>query len=161
MPMTVKEMGLTGRKPAGLFICLVETKTDVRGQLPRGRNHMSEFPEKFVRLHQGEEFVRATTIETVTKSDDLLLHLAHLIHRIAGIRERAWNNRLELFRDWLLTPLSGSGQNLPCPPPMTITSFHSPCQTSARRRSPPRSMVARSVPMAVCFSWPARTSALA
>src|SRR6185312_4766849 len=81
--------------------------------------------------------------------------LAHLIHCIAGIRKRAWCNRLESLRDWLSTPLSSPGQNLPCPPPTTIPCFRSLCQTSARRRSPPRLTAARSVPMAECFFWPA------
>src|SRR6202035_4469132 len=46
--------------------------------------------------------------------------LAHLIHCMAGIRWRAWYKRLESRRDWVLTPLSTPGQNLPCPP-MTTT----------------------------------------
>src|SRR5208282_4434437 len=55
--------------------------------------------------------------------------------------------RLESHRDWLSTPLSMSGQNLPCPPPTTIRFYHSLCQVSARRRSPPHSTAAGSVPM--------------
>src|SRR5277367_5216337 len=87
--------------------------------------------------------------------------LAHLIHRIAGIRKRAWYNYLESLRDWLLTPLSSPGQNLPCPPPTTILCFHSLYQTSARRRSPPRSMVDRSVQTAAFSFWRPPTSVLA
>src|ERR1700690_3453580 len=86
--------------------------------------------------------------------------LAHLIHRIAGIRERAWYNRRESLRDWLLTPLSSPGQNLPCPPATTIHCSRSPCQTSARRKSPRRSMAERSVPTAVFFCWPRRIGVL-
>jgi CheY-like chemotaxis protein len=48
------------------------------------------------------------------------VHLAHLIHRMAGIRWRAWYNRLESRRDRLS------------------------CQVSARRNSPPPSMPVRS-----------------
>src|ERR1019366_1454366 len=69
-------------------------------------------------------------------------YLAHLIHRIAGIRRRAWYKPLKSRRDWLSTPLSMRGQDLPCPPPTTIRFCHSLCQISARRRSPPHSMVA-------------------
>ena len=87
--------------------------------------------------------------------------LAHLIHCIAGIRKRAWYNHLESLRDWVLTPLSSSGQNLSCPPPTMIHFSRSLCQTSARRRSPPRSMEDRSVPTAVCSFWPPPTSVLA
>jgi hypothetical protein len=61
---------------------------------------------------------------------------------VNGRRWRAWYNRLESHRDWVLTPLSKRGQNLPCPPATTIRFCHSLCQVSARRRSPPHSMVA-------------------
>ena len=79
--------------------------------------------------------------------------LAHLIHRIAEIRWRAYSirQRLESHRDWFSTPLSMSGQNLPCPPRTTIRFYHSLCQVSARRRSPPHSTVAGSVPTVVSY----------
>jgi hypothetical protein len=54
--------------------------------------------------------------------------LAHLIHRIAGIRKRAWYNHLESRRDWVLIPPPAPGQNLPSllrvlsRPPTTIPS---------------------------------------
>src|SRR3954463_10445047 len=75
--------------------------------------------------------------------------------------QRAWYNCLESLRDWLLTPLSSPGQNLPCPLPTTIPCFHFLCQTSARRRSPRPSMVDRSVPTAGCSFWLPPTSVLA
>ena len=87
--------------------------------------------------------------------------LAHLIHRIAEIRWRAWYKRLESHRDWLSTPLSMSGQNLPCPPRTTIRFYHSLCQVSARRRSPPHSTVAGSVPTVVSYFWQVSTGNLA
>jgi hypothetical protein len=36
---------------------------------------MSSFPEKFVNLHHGEEFVREKSIEAASQSDDLALHM--------------------------------------------------------------------------------------
>src|SRR5450631_3766613 len=87
--------------------------------------------------------------------------LAHLIHCIAGIRWRAWYKRLESRRDWVLTPLSTPGQNLPCPPTTTIRFCHSRCQVSARGRLRLLSTEAGSVPTAVCCCWLAPTSKLA
>ena len=60
--------------------------------------------------------------------------LTHLIHRIAGIRWRAWYNVLESLRVWVLTPTQAPGQNLPCPPLTTIRCCHSRCQVFATRR---------------------------
>ncbi len=37
---------------------------------------MSKIPTNFERLHEGEEFIRARSLEGVEKSDDLVLHLA-------------------------------------------------------------------------------------
>jgi len=52
---------------------------------------MTTFPENFLKLHEGEEFVRARSIEAIERSDDLTLHLAiteaaadqiyHFVHR--------------------------------------------------------------------------------
>jgi hypothetical protein len=39
--------------------------------------------------------------------------LTHLIHCITAIRRWAWLNRLEMRKDWVLTPLPTPGQNLP------------------------------------------------
>jgi ABC-type transporter Mla subunit MlaD len=77
--------------------------------------------------------------------------LAHLIHCMAGIRWRAWYKRLGSLRDWVLTPLSMPGQNLPCPPTTTIGFCRSRCQVSARGRSQPLLTEAGSVPMAACY----------
>ena len=60
--------------------------------------------------------------------------LAHLIHRIAGIRWRAWYNVLESLIVWVLTPTQAPGRNLPCPPLTTIRCCHSRCQVFATRR---------------------------
>ena len=61
--------------------------------------------------------------------------LAHLIHRRARICCWAWYNHLESHGDWVLTPLSMPGQNLPCPSSPTLPCSHSRCQVgqSARR----------------------------
>ena len=87
--------------------------------------------------------------------------LTHLMHRIAGIRWRAWYNYLESRRDWVLTPLSTPGQNLPCPPTPTIRFSRFRCQVSARRKSPRPSMPVRSVPTAAFCCWRVPTSASA
>ena len=70
--------------------------------------------------------------------------------------QRALYNRLKSLRDWVLTPLSGPGQNLPCPPLTTIHCSRSLCQTSARRKSPLLSMGDKSIRTTVFFFWPVR-----
>ena len=109
-----------------------------------------------------------TNIMTAGRRGPALLHdiwliekLAHRMRRIAGIRWWAWYNYLESRRDWVLTPLSTPGQNLPCPPTPTIRFSRFRCQVSAGRKSLRPSMPVRSVPTAASCCWLVPTNALA
>ncbi|GIK98426.1 MAG: hypothetical protein BroJett029_26350 [Alphaproteobacteria bacterium] len=64
------------------------------------------FPEKFTRLHEGEEFFRAKSIEAIRKSEDLLAHAA-LIERAMDLIDYFCRQHVAQNEDELTIQLLG------------------------------------------------------